>query len=69
MVYDDLVGRYVIGADSMLFHLDAAGNIIWKNKIVYLPDSSSLKVETFKLGKGDTLFRKIVIDSSWVDAK
>ncbi len=32
-------------------------------------DTGHLIVETFKVGKGDTLFRKIVVDSSWVDVK
>ncbi len=35
---------------------DSAGRVIFQ-------------VEVFKVGKGDSLFRKIVVDSSWVDVK
>jgi hypothetical protein len=37
------------------------GNFAW------LYDTGYLKVETFKLGKGDTLYRKVVLDSSWIE--
>ena len=58
---------YTKGADSALFFVDTAGMVKWRKRSSN--DSISFKVETFKLGGGDTLFRKIVVDSSWVDVK